>query len=42
MKRNYIYASFLAATLALAGCQDMDTLPDGGLITSGQKDDAAD
>ena len=33
MKTKYIFASLLVSSLAVTGCQDMDTLPDGGIVT---------
>lgn len=41
MKTRYIYASFLAASLLFAGCQDLDTFPEGGMVTSSQKEEVA-
>lgn len=38
MKTKYIFASLLVSSLAVAGCQDMDTLPDGGIVTDSQKE----
>lgn len=38
MKTKYIFASLLVSALAVAGCQDMDTLPDGGIVTDSQKE----
>lgn len=38
MKTKYIFASLLASSLAVTGCQDMDTLPDGGIVTDSQKE----
>lgn len=37
MKTKYIFASLLVSSLAVTGCQDMDTLPDGGIVTDSQK-----
>lgn len=39
MKTKYIFASFLLSSLAFAGCEDMDTLPEGNIVTSTQKDE---
>ena len=38
MKTKYIFASLLVSSLAVTGCQDMDTLPDGGIVTDSQKE----
>ena len=38
MKTKYIFASLLVSALAVTGCQDMDTLPDGGIVTDSQKE----
>ena len=38
MKTKYIFASLLVSSLAMTGCQDMDTLPDGGIVTDSQKE----
>lgn len=38
MKTKYIFASLLCGSLAVTGCQDMDTLPDGGYVTDSQKE----
>lgn len=37
MKTKYIFASLLVASLTFAGCEDMDTLPEGSTVTSSQK-----
>ena len=34
MKTKYIFASLLVASLTFAGCEDMDTLPEGSTVTS--------
>lgn len=39
MKTKYIVASLLCGSLAFTGCQDMDTLPEGGYVTDSQKED---
>ena len=41
MKTKYIFASLLSASLAVTGCQDMDTLPDGGMFGDAQKENIA-
>lgn len=38
MKTKYIFASLLVSSLAVTACQDMDTLPDGGIVTDSQKE----
>lgn len=42
MKTKYIFASLLVSSMAFAGCEDMDTLPEGNIITSQQKDNVGD
>lgn len=42
MKTKKIYISLLATALAFTGCQDMDTVPEGGMVTSSQKDEVSD
>lgn len=39
MKTKYIFASLLVSSLAFASCEDMDTLPEGNIVTPGQKDE---
>ena len=39
MKTKYIFASLLVASLTFAGCEDMDTLPEGSTVTSSQKEE---
>lgn len=39
MKTKYIFASLLLSSLSFAGCEDMDTLPEGNIVTSNQKDE---
>ncbi|MDF1571346.1 MAG: RagB/SusD family nutrient uptake outer membrane protein [Bacteroidales bacterium] len=39
MKRNYIYAIVALFVFALVGCEDLDTLPEGGTVTSSQKEE---
>ena len=39
MKTKYIFASLLLSSLAFTGCEDMDTLPEGNIVTSNQKDE---
>lgn len=39
MKAKYIFSSALLAGLFMAGCTDMDTYPQGDIITSGQKEE---
>ncbi len=39
MKTKYILASMLLSTFALTSCVDMDTVPEGDIITTGQKTD---
>ena len=41
MKTRYIFTSLLSASLAVTGCQDMDTLPDGGMFGDAQKENIA-
>lgn len=41
MKTKYIFASLLVASLTFAGCEDMDTLPEGSTVTSSQKEEIA-
>lgn len=41
MKTKYIFASLLLSSLAFSGCEDMDTLPEGKIVTSNQKDEIA-
>ena len=41
MKTKYIIASCLASTLAWTGCQDIETYPEGGTVTSNQKEEVA-
>lgn len=38
MKTKYIFASLLCGSLAVTGCQEMDTLPEGGYVTDSQKE----
>lgn len=39
MKTKYIFASLLLSSLSFVGCEDMDTLPEGNIVTSNQKDE---
>lgn len=39
MKTKYIFASLLLSSLTFVGCEDMDTLPEGGTVTSNQKEE---
>ena len=39
MKTKYIFASLLLSSFAFTGCEDMDTLPEGNVVTSNQKDE---
>ena len=39
MKTKYIFASSLLLSLAFAGCQDLDTAPEGDVVTTDQKED---
>lgn len=39
MKTKYIFASLLLSSLTFVGCEDMDTLPEGGTVTSTQKEE---
>ena len=39
MKTKYIFASLLLSSFAFTGCEDMDTLPEGNIVTSNQKDE---
>lgn len=39
MKTKYIFASLLVSALAFASCEDMNTLPEGNIVTPGQKDE---
>lgn len=39
MKTKYIFASLLVSSLTFAGCVDMDTLPEGNIVTSQQKEE---
>lgn len=41
MKTKYILASCLVSTLAWTGCQEIDTYPEGGTVTSQQKEEVA-
>lgn len=41
MKTKYIFASLLLSSLTFVGCEDMDTLPEGDIVTPGQKDEIA-
>lgn len=41
MKTKYIFASLLLSSLAFVSCEDMDTLPEGKIVTSNQKDEIA-
>lgn len=41
MKTKYIFASLLLSSLTFAGCEDMDTLPEGNIVSSQQKDEIA-
>lgn len=41
MKTKYFFASLLLSSLAFSGCEDMDTLPEGKIVTSNQKDEIA-
>lgn len=41
MKTKYILASLLVSAVAFAGCEDMDTLPQGSTVTPPQKDEIA-
>ena len=39
MKTKYIFASSLLLSLAFTGCQDLDTAPEGDVVTTDQKDE---
>ena len=39
MKTKYIFASSLLLSLAFTGCQDLDTAPEGDVVTTDQKED---
>ena len=39
MKTKYLFTLALASSLAFAGCEDLDTMPSGGTVTSGQKEE---
>ena len=39
MKTKYLFASSLLLSLAFAGCQDLDTAPEGDVVTTDQKED---
>ncbi len=41
MKTKYLFTLALASSLAFAGCEDLDTMPSGGTVTSGQKEEVA-
>lgn len=41
MKTKYIFASGLLAALTFAGCQEIDTFPEGNTVTSDQKEGIA-
>ena len=41
MKTKYILASSLLAMMAWTGCQEIDTYPEGGSVTSDQKEEIA-
>lgn len=41
MKTKYIFTSCLLSGLAFAGCQDLDTFPEGSTVTSDQKEEVA-
>ena len=41
MNTKYIFGSLLMSTMVMASCQDMDTLPDGGIVTDKQKEQIA-
>ncbi len=41
MKTKYIFASCLLASMAWTGCQEIDTFPEGGTVTSDQKEEIA-
>lgn len=39
MKTKYIFASCALSAMAFAGCQDLDTFPEGDIITTDQKEE---
>lgn len=39
MKRKHIFALLAISLFAFVGCEDLDTLPEGDIITSSQKED---
>ena len=41
MKTKYIFASCLLASMTWTGCQEIDTFPEGGTVTSDQKEEIA-
>lgn len=41
MKTKYIFASCLLAVTTFTGCQDLDTFPEGGTVTTDQKEEVA-
>lgn len=41
MKTKYIFASCLLSAMTFTGCQDLDTYPEGGTVTTDQKEEIA-
>jgi hypothetical protein len=39
MNKNYIYAILAFFAFAVVGCEDLDTLPEGSVVTSSQKEE---
>lgn len=39
MKTKYLFASCLLSAMAFSGCQDLDTFPEGGTVTTDQKEE---